>query len=183
MEACVGARHLARKLDSLGHDPRLMPAQYVRPYAKGQKNEFNDAEVIAEAVLRPTMKFVAMKTANQLDVQALHRVRERLVGQRTSIVNQNRAIAGFRRQSRQFTPRCSLPLGAFGSVSQMLRLLRAGKGLGRAKRFLAASEPLGWPQVRCCAPDRLRDASIQPEPATEPRLHEMGKAAVSEKDE
>ena len=92
MEACVGAHHLSRKLNSLGHDARLMPAKYVRPYAKGQKNDFNDAEAIAEAVQRPTMKFVATKTADQLDLQALHRVRERLVGQRTGIVNQIRAF-------------------------------------------------------------------------------------------
>ena len=92
MEACVGAHHLSRKLNSLGHDARLMPAKYVRPYAKGQKNDFNDAEAIAEAVQRPTMKFVATKTVDQLDLQALHRVRERFVGQRTGIVNQIRAF-------------------------------------------------------------------------------------------
>jgi transposase len=92
MEACVGAHHLARKLGALGHDARLMPAKYVRPYAKGQKNGFNDAEAIAEAVQRPTMKFVATKTAEQLDLQALHRVRERLVSQRTGIINQIRAF-------------------------------------------------------------------------------------------
>jgi transposase len=60
-----------------------MPAKYVRPYSKGQKNDFRDAEAIAEAVRRQTMKFVATKTADQLDLQALHRVRERLVSQRT----------------------------------------------------------------------------------------------------
>ena len=74
MEACVGAHHLSRKLQSYGHDARLMPAKYVRPYAKGQKNDFRDGETIAEAVQRPTMKFVATKTADQLDLQALHRV-------------------------------------------------------------------------------------------------------------
>ena len=79
MEACVGAHHLSRKLQSLGHDARLMPARYVRAYLKGQKNDFRDGEAIAEAVQRPTMKFVATKTADQLDLQALHRVRERLV--------------------------------------------------------------------------------------------------------
>ena len=68
MEACVGAHHLSRKLASLGHDTRLMPAKYVRPYSKGQKNDFNDAEAIAEAVQRPTMKFVATKTAARPDV-------------------------------------------------------------------------------------------------------------------
>jgi transposase len=92
MEACVGAHHLSRKLQMLGHDARLMPAKYVRPYSKGQKNDFRDAEAIAEAVQRPTMKFVATKTADQLDLQALHRVRERLVSQRTGIINQIRAF-------------------------------------------------------------------------------------------
>ena len=92
MEACVGAHHLSRKLQALGHDARLMPAKYVRPYSKGQKNDFNDAEAIAEAVQRPTMKFVATKTVEQLDLQALHRVRERLVSQRTGIINQIRAF-------------------------------------------------------------------------------------------
>src|SRR6201987_3484984 len=92
MEACVGAHHLSRTLASLGHDARLMPAKYVRPYSKGQKNDFNDAEAIAEAVQPPTMKFVATKTAEQLDLQALHRVRERLVSQRTGIINQIRAF-------------------------------------------------------------------------------------------
>jgi transposase len=92
MEACVGAHHLSRRLKALGHDARLMPAKYVRPYSKGQKNDFRDAEAIAEAVQRPTMKFVATKTAEQLDLQALHRVRERLVSQRTAIINQIRAF-------------------------------------------------------------------------------------------
>src|SRR6266513_1371796 len=72
----------------LGHDARLMPAKYVRPYSRGQKNDFRDAE----AVQRPTMKFVATKTTEQLDLQALHRVRERLVSQRTGIINQIRAF-------------------------------------------------------------------------------------------
>jgi transposase len=92
MEACVGAHHLSRKLKALGHDARLMPAKYVRPYSKGQKNDFRDAETIAKAVQRPTMKFVVTKTADQLDLQALHRVRERLVSQRTGIINQIRAF-------------------------------------------------------------------------------------------
>ena len=92
MEACAGAHHLSRKLKALGHDARLMPAKYVRPYSKGQKNDFRDAEAIAEAVQRPTMKFVATKTADQLDLQALHRVRQRLVSQRTGIINQIRAF-------------------------------------------------------------------------------------------
>ena len=112
MEACVGAHHLSRKLRMLGHDARLMPAKYVRPYSKGQKNDFRDAEAIAEAVQRPTMKFVATKTAEQLDLQALHRVRERLVSQRTGIINQIRAFLSERgiavRQGLRFL-RAELP--------------------------------------------------------------------------
>jgi transposase len=92
MEACVGAHHLSRKLQAIGHDARLMPAKYVRPYSKGQKNDFRDAEAIAEAVQRPTMRFVAIKSVEQLDLQALHRMRERLVGLRTAIINQIRAF-------------------------------------------------------------------------------------------
>jgi transposase len=69
----VGAHHLSRKLKALGHDARSMPAKYVRPCSKGQKNDFRDAEAIAEAAQRPTMKFVATKTADQLDLQALPR--------------------------------------------------------------------------------------------------------------
>jgi transposase len=89
-----------------------MPAKYVRPYSKGQKNAFRDAEAIAEAVQRPTMKFVPTKTAEQLDLQALHRVRERLVSQRTGVINQIRAFLLERdiavRQGRQFL-RAGLP--------------------------------------------------------------------------
>jgi transposase len=92
LPACVGAHHLSRQLKLLGHDACLMPAKYVRPYSKGQKNDFRDAEAIAEGVQRPTMKFVATKSVDQLDLQALHRVRERLVSQRTGIVNQVRAF-------------------------------------------------------------------------------------------
>src|SRR6202048_64395 len=109
MEACVGAHHLSRQLKALGHDARLMPEKYVRPYRQGQKTDFRDAEAIAEAVQRPTMKFVATKTVDQLDQQALHRVRERLVSQRTGIVNQIRAFL--------------LERGV--AVRQVLRFLRA----------------------------------------------------------
>jgi transposase len=92
MEACVGAHHLSRQLSALGHDARLMPAQYVKPYLRGQKNDFRDAEAIAEAVERPRMRFVPRKSVEQLDLQALHRVRSRLVRHRTSVINQIRAL-------------------------------------------------------------------------------------------
>src|SRR6266550_4482432 len=92
MEACCGAHHFGRLLRSQGHTVRLMSPEYVRPYVKAQKNDDRDAEAIAEAATRPTMRFVALKTEAQLDVQVLHRVRDRLVGQRTALTNQMRSI-------------------------------------------------------------------------------------------
>src|SRR2546429_7299357 len=133
MEACVGAHHLSRKLQAHGHDARLMPAKYVRPYSKGQKNDFRDADAIAEAVQRPTMKFVATKSADQLDLQALHRVRERLVRQRTGIINQIRAFLLERgiavRQGLRFL-RTELP-GILAKRSDVLspRMMRIIEGL------------------------------------------------------
>lgn len=92
MEACCGAHHMGRSLAELGHDIRLMSPEYVRPYVKAQKNDDRDAEAIAEAATRPTMRFVELKSEEQLDVQALHRVRDRLVGDRTSLTNQIRSL-------------------------------------------------------------------------------------------
>ena len=92
MEACSGSHHIGRRLTALGHEVRLIPAQYVKPFLKGHKNDYRDAEAIAEAVQRPTMRFVAIKTPEQMDLLALHRVRSRLVGQRTGLINQ---IRGF----------------------------------------------------------------------------------------
>jgi transposase len=92
LEACCGAHHLGRILRDQGHDIRLMSAEYVRPYVKSQKNDDWDAEAIAEAATRPTMRFVELKSSEQLDVQSLHRVRDRLVGERTALLNQIRAV-------------------------------------------------------------------------------------------
>jgi transposase len=92
MEACGGAHFLGRALREQGHEARLMPAQYVKPYVKTNKNDFIDAEAIAEAVARPTMRFVPIKTDDQLDMQSLHRVRERWVMRRTAIINQIRGL-------------------------------------------------------------------------------------------
>src|ERR1700745_2828769 len=88
VEACSGSHHIGRQLTALGHDVRLIPAQYVKPFLKGHKNDYRDAEAIAEAVQRPTMRFVPFKSDEQLDLQALHRVRSRLGGQRTAVINQ-----------------------------------------------------------------------------------------------
>jgi transposase len=92
MEACSGAHFLGRALRQQGHDVRLMPAQYVKPYVKTNKSDYIDAEAIAEAVQRPAMRFVAIKTEEQLDLQAVHRVRERWVMRRTAVVNQIRGL-------------------------------------------------------------------------------------------
>ncbi len=92
MEACCGAHHLGRVLAGQGHTLRLMSPEYVRPYVKAQKNDDRDAEAIAEAATRPTMRFVAVKSEDQLDMQTLHRARDRLVAERTSLMNQLRAL-------------------------------------------------------------------------------------------
>ena len=92
MEACCGAHHLGRQFGEIGHAVRLMPPEYVKPYVKSHKNDDRDAEAIAEAASRPTMRFVPIKAQEQLDIQTLHRVRERLVGARTALVNQLRGI-------------------------------------------------------------------------------------------
>src|SRR6202166_2929058 len=92
MESCGGAHFLGRALQEQGHEVRLIPAQYVKPYVKTNKSDYIDAEAIAEAVARPTMRFVPIKTDDQLDLQSLHRVRERWVMRRTAIVNQVRGL-------------------------------------------------------------------------------------------
>ncbi len=92
MEACLSAHFVSRTLRKLGHEPRIIPAIYVKPFLKGQKNDYNDAEAIAEAALRPNLKCVTEKTQDQLDLQALHRVRSRLVSRRTATINQIRAF-------------------------------------------------------------------------------------------
>jgi transposase len=96
MEACCGAHHLGRLFARQGYDVRLMSPEYVRPYVKAQKNDDRDAEGIAEAATRPTMRFVELKSQEQLDMQTLHRSRDRLVAERTALINQLRAILGAR---------------------------------------------------------------------------------------
>src|SRR5947207_4821002 len=92
MEACLSAHFVSRALRALGHQPRIIPAIYVKPFVKGQKNDYNDAEAIAEAALRPNLRFVQEKSQDQLDLQACHRVRARLVSRRTATINQIRAF-------------------------------------------------------------------------------------------
>src|ERR1700690_2853754 len=131
MEACGGAHFLARALREQGHDARLMPAKYVKPYVKTNKNDYIDAEAIAEAVGRARMRFVPIKSDDQLDLQSLHRVRERWVMRRTAVINQIRGLLLERgitvRKGRRFIE-AALPgilEDADAKLSGTLRLLLA----------------------------------------------------------
>lgn len=108
-EACCGAHHVGRAAEARGHRVRFMPPEYVRPYVKSQKNDGRDAEAIAEAATRPTMRLVPLQAQAQPDMQALHRARERLAGGRTALINQLRALL---RQTRH--PTAPAPPGSAG---------------------------------------------------------------------
>ncbi|MAU52548.1 transposase [Roseovarius sp. MBR-154] len=94
MEACCGSHYWARVLTDLGHEVRLISPQFVKPYVKSNKNDRNDAEAICEAVGRPSMRFVPPKSPEQLEIQAVHRIRQRVVANRTRLVNQVRGLLG-----------------------------------------------------------------------------------------
>jgi transposase len=115
MEACGSAHHWARELTKLGHDVKLMPPAYVKPYVKRGKTDAGDAEAIAEAVTRPTMRFVAVKTIDQQAVLMLHKVRDLLTRQRTMLINALRGHLG------EFG--MVAPAGA-GGVAAAIRLFR-----------------------------------------------------------
>src|SRR5882724_2703095 len=101
VEACGGAHDWARRFRAHGHEVKLMAPQFVKPYVMSNKNDSRDAEAIAEAVTRPTMRFVPIKDVDQHDIQALHRVRERLIGERTALVN---AVHGLMQESGMVMP-------------------------------------------------------------------------------
>lgn len=92
MEACASAHHWGRQLGALGHQVKLISPQFVKAYLRGNKNDYNDALAIAEAVTRPEMRFVAVKTTAQQDIQALHRLRQRCIADRTALGNQVRGL-------------------------------------------------------------------------------------------
>src|SRR5215470_589748 len=129
MEASNGAHYWARVLTDLGHRVRLISPQFVTPYVKSNKNDRNDAEAICEAVGRPSMRFVPPKSVEQLAVQAIHRIRRRLVSNRIKLVNQVRGllaehgvviprdITQFRRGLAQTIASCA------GGLSELVRLL------------------------------------------------------------
>ncbi len=92
MEACASAHHWGRELQSRGYTVRLIPPQFVKPYVKSNKNDAKDAEAICEAMSRPNMRFVTVKTVAQQDIQATHRIRAELITQRTAKANQIRGL-------------------------------------------------------------------------------------------
>lgn len=92
MEACSGSNFLAKKFQAMGHEVKLIPAQFVKPFLKGNKNDASDAEAIVEAASRPNMRFVPVKSNWHLDIQMIHRVRQRLVRNRTALCNEVRAV-------------------------------------------------------------------------------------------
>ncbi len=132
MEACAGSQHLARQFERDGHDVRLMAAHFVKPYVKTNKNDFNDALAIAEAVRRPTMRYVPIKTIEQHDQQALHRVRQQLMKTRTSVINEIRAFLLERGITVRTSPTAlskALPTILADDESTLSRRLRALLGL------------------------------------------------------
>ena len=92
IETCCGSQHLGRIAASHGHDVRLIPAQHVRPFVKSQKNDFNDATALAEVARLPSMRAVPLRSVEQIDVQAVHRARQRLLEQRNGMTNQIRGL-------------------------------------------------------------------------------------------
>jgi len=92
MESCYSSHHWGRVFQSMGHLVQLIPAQHVKPFVRGNKNDSNDALAIAEAAHRPNIRYVPVKTLEQQDIQALHRIRQRIVRQRTALINQTRGI-------------------------------------------------------------------------------------------
>jgi transposase len=129
MEACCGAHFLGRTLAAQGHEIRLMSPEYVQPYVKAQKTDDRDAEAIAEAATRPTMRFVTLKSEAQLDLQVLHRARERLVQERTALINQLRAVVLERGMI--------LPKGRVALMRRLDELMGGGLSVSaRARRLL-----------------------------------------------
>ena len=141
MEACCGAHHLGRVFADHGHDVRLMSPEYVRPYVKAQKNDDRDAEGIAEAATRPTMRFVELKSQDQLDMQTLHRSRDRLVSERTALINQLRAIL---LERGMVVPKGKRKLAEFVAV---LMDEKDGAGLSPRMSLLVADARAQWGEL------------------------------------
>jgi transposase len=166
MEACCGAHFLGTLLVKQSHQVRLMPAQFVKPFVKSNKNDYLDAEAIAEAVQRPTMRFVPIKSTAQLDLQALHRVRDRLISRRTGVINQLRALllergmifrkgrrylrrqmpSSWKMPNKTYPPRCDGFWNKCGKSGRTWKN-RSGDSVKRSNRLLAMTM-----HVNACSP-------------------------------
>ncbi len=135
MEACGAAHHWARKLQALGYRVKLIAPQFVKPYVKSNKNDANDAEAICEAMSRPNMRFVTIKTVEQQDVQAVHRIRAELMGQRNAMANQIRGLVseyGIVAPKRISNLRAAIPEwleDAENGLTSLFRKILGGVGL------------------------------------------------------
>src|SRR2546425_1595608 len=150
MEACGGSHFLGRALREQGHEVRLMPAQYVKPYVKTNKSDYIDAEAIAEAVGRPKMRFVPIKSDDQLDLQSLHRVRERWVMRRTAVINQIRGLLLERSCDAGVLPASFFVNGSQESPFPMTHTMSAAPELSRLTHAVASAAPAAssWSAIR-----------------------------------
>ena len=161
MEACATAHHWAREIGALGHEVRLMPPRYVKPYVKRNKNDMADAEAICEAVTRPTMRFVSVKSPEQQSVLMVHRTRELLVRQRTMLVNAIRAhMAEFGIVVRVGLPQVKelLAVIADGDDSRLPPLARTCLE-SLARQFLSLQAEIGAAEQRIHAWHRASEVS------------------------
>ncbi|MGZ8295162.1 MAG: IS110 family RNA-guided transposase [Telluria sp.] len=152
MEACATSHYWARVLMSYGHTVKLIAAQFVKPYVKGGKNDANDAEAICEAVGRPTMRFVAVKTVEQQVMQAEHRIRSRLVRSRTALCNEIRGLLG------EFG--IVVPVGA-QQLRKALPVIEADESSGLTPRFLTLLRELAEELRQVDDRVKLHDKRIQ----------------------
>lgn len=168
MEACCGAHYMGRALARQGHVVQLMSPQYVRPYVKAQKNDYRDAEAIAEAATRPTMRFVALKTEEQLDMQTLHRVRDQLVRDRTSLMKQNRSLLLERG--------CIVPQGRAKLTVRLGEMLDGDESLlGSHIHRLVSDMRLRWTALD----GRIADLDPVPENASSENERNLAKSKLS----
>ena len=161
MEACATSHHWARQLIELGHGVKLMPARYVKPYVKRNKNDAADAEAICEAVTRPTMRFVAVKSAQQQSVLMLHRTRELLVRQRTMLVNAIRShMAEFGIVAPVGVPRVKELFAVIADADDdRLPAIARACLEGLANQFLSLHEEIATAERRIHAWHRSNEAS------------------------
>jgi transposase len=161
MEACATAHHWAREIAFLGHEVRLMPPRYVKPYVKRNKNDAADAEAICEAVTRPTMRFVAIKSPEQQSVLMLHRTRELMVRQRTMLVNAIRAhMAEFGIVVRVGLPQVEALLAVIDDeADDRLPLLARTCLSGLAAQFMSLQAEIGVAEKRIHAWHRASEVS------------------------